>query len=78
MKLLSELIELNRDVSASGDVFQSLVQCTDECNWNPVTFDMLVKAYVKMGMIKESLRSFRKIVKLGYVLYVVVFFGWTF
>ncbi|KAI8029670.1 Protein RST1 [Camellia lanceoleosa] len=73
MKLLSELIELNRDVSASGNVFQSLIQCTNECNWNPVTFDMLVKAYVKMGMIKEGLRSFRKIVKLGYVPHVVVF-----
>ncbi|CAL5392018.1 unnamed protein product [Camellia sinensis] len=73
MKLLSELIELNRDVSASGDVFQSLVQCTDECNWNPVTFDMLVKAYVKVGMIKEGLRSFRKMVKLGFVPHVVVF-----
>ncbi|KAL3520505.1 hypothetical protein ACH5RR_018654 [Cinchona calisaya] len=67
MKILSELIKLDEDVSRSLDVFKTLLLCTDVCNWDPVVFDMLMKAYLKMGMVKESYRVYRKIVKLGFV-----------
>lgn len=62
MKFLSELIELSEE-----DVFQNLVLCTEHCNWNPVIFEMLIKAYMKVGMIQESYWSFKKMVRLGFV-----------
>lgn len=65
MKLLSELIDLN--ICKSVDVFQNLILCTEECSWDPVIFDMLVKAYVKAGLIREGFIAFRKMTKLGFV-----------
>ena len=68
MKFLSELIELSKDnASGSEDVFHNLVLCTEHCNWNPVIFEMLMKAYVKVHMIQESYESFKKMVKMGFV-----------
>lgn len=67
MKILSELVKLDKGVSKSIDVFKTLLLCTDDCNWDPVVFDMLIKAYLKMGMVKESYRVFRKMVKFGLV-----------
>ncbi|KAJ0113730.1 hypothetical protein Patl1_02809 [Pistacia atlantica] len=49
MKLLCELIELVKGSSESVDVFQDLVLHTEDCNWDPVVFDMLIKAYTKVA-----------------------------
>ncbi|KDP46429.1 hypothetical protein JCGZ_10269 [Jatropha curcas] len=67
MKFLTELIRLVKDCASSEDVFQSLVLCCEDCNWDPVIFDMLIKAYVKEGLIKEGFSTFMKIVEVGYV-----------
>ena len=66
MRLLSELIERVKDVSTKDDIFQTLVLCTEDCNWDPVIFDMLIKAYVKAGMIRESFSAFNKMVEIGF------------
>ncbi|CAI9762707.1 unnamed protein product [Fraxinus pennsylvanica] len=69
MEVLLELVELKRNMNSSErlTVFKILLNCTDECNWDPVVFDMLIKAYLKKGMVQESFRAFRKMVKLGFV-----------
>ncbi|KAK2986795.1 hypothetical protein RJ640_011020 [Escallonia rubra] len=67
MKLLSELIVLDSSVLENVDVFRDLVLCTDECSWDPVVFDMLIKAYVKVDMIREGFRTFRRMVKFKFV-----------
>ncbi|XP_071920453.1 pentatricopeptide repeat-containing protein At5g40400-like [Coffea arabica] len=71
MKILCELVKLDKNVSERLDVFKTLLLCTDDCNWDPVVFDMLIKAYLRMGMVKESFRVFRKMVKLNFVLSIV-------
>jgi hypothetical protein len=43
MKLFSELIEMVKDVSPNDDVFESLVLCSEDCNWDPVVFDCLLR-----------------------------------
>ncbi|KAL2335730.1 hypothetical protein Fmac_016943 [Flemingia macrophylla] len=62
MKLLSELIQLVEveGVPPNDDIYESLVGCTEDCNWNPVIFDMLVKAYVKADMVEKGLTTFRR------------------
>ncbi|KVH95141.1 pentatricopeptide repeat-containing protein At5g40400 [Cynara cardunculus var. scolymus] len=67
MKLLSELIELNRNKSEKVSIFEILVLCTKECIWEPVVFDMLLKAYLKAGLVWDGFVTFRKMVKLGFV-----------
>ncbi|KAK3036564.1 hypothetical protein RJ639_031005 [Escallonia herrerae] len=67
MKLLSELIVLDSGVLENVDVFTDLVLCTGECSWDPVVFDMLIKAYVKADMIREGFRTFRRMVKFKFV-----------
>jgi pentatricopeptide repeat protein len=62
MKLLSEFIEL----SVCDDVFRDLKLCRDECSWNPVIFDMLVKAYVKLNLVLEGFTAFKKMTNLGF------------
>ena len=53
MNLLPELIEMVKVVSPEdSDIFESLVLCSEDCNWDPVVFDMLIKAYVKANMIE--------------------------
>ncbi|XP_038717813.1 pentatricopeptide repeat-containing protein At5g40400 isoform X2 [Tripterygium wilfordii] len=60
MKVLTELVVLARDHSPGEDIFKSLVLYREDCNWDPVIFDMLIKAYVKVGMIEEGFKTFRK------------------
>ncbi|XP_022866020.1 pentatricopeptide repeat-containing protein At5g40400 isoform X2 [Olea europaea var. sylvestris] len=69
MEVMLELVELKRNVNSSESltVFKILLNCTDKCNWDPVVFDMLIKAYLKKGMVRESFQAFRKVVKLGFV-----------
>ncbi|KZV34656.1 pentatricopeptide repeat-containing protein-like [Dorcoceras hygrometricum] len=69
MKLLLELVEMkgNGNVSWSLSVYKNLLSCSNECNWDPVVLDMLIKAYLKKGMVEESFRAFRKMLKLGFV-----------
>ncbi|KAJ4972526.1 hypothetical protein NE237_005700 [Protea cynaroides] len=68
MKLLSELIkESSAKEVHPKDVFRDLVLSTEGCNWDPVVFDMLSKAYLKLGMVREGLISFQKTVKIGFV-----------
>ncbi|XP_016649087.1 PREDICTED: pentatricopeptide repeat-containing protein At5g40400 isoform X2 [Prunus mume] len=67
MKLLWELIELVRDVSPKDDIFQNLVVCTEDCNWDPVIFDMLIKAYVKAGMIGDGFSTLKKTIRVGFI-----------
>ena len=50
-----------------GDVFESLVLCCEDCNWDPVVFDMLIKAYVKANMIEQGFGTFRRSVGVGFV-----------
>ncbi|KAJ0230922.1 Pentatricopeptide repeat-containing protein [Hirschfeldia incana] len=63
MQFLCELIELN--VKEEEDVFSVLVSATEECNWDPVVFDMLVKAYLKLGLVEEAFSVFRKVIAFG-------------
>lgn len=67
MRILSEVVELNKDLRKNGDIFKSLLLCSNDCNWDPVVFDMLIKAYLKVGMVKESYKVFKKMAKLGFV-----------
>ncbi|KAK8470629.1 hypothetical protein PHAVU_003G017200 [Phaseolus vulgaris] len=64
MELLAELIQMVEieGVCASSNegIYENLVGCTEDCNWNPVIFDMLVKAYVKVGMVEKGLETFRR------------------
>ncbi|KAK9101517.1 hypothetical protein Scep_024947 [Stephania cephalantha] len=59
------LVELANGECPSLVVFKNLVSCTEDCNWNPIVFDMLVKAYVKVGNVEEGLKAFKEIVKIG-------------
>lgn len=68
MKLLCELIQLNSvNVVSYDDVYKCLIDCTEDCNWNPVIFDMLIKAYVKLGMVEKGLETFWKNVEGSFV-----------
>ncbi|XP_042479627.1 pentatricopeptide repeat-containing protein At5g40400 isoform X2 [Macadamia integrifolia] len=68
MKLLSELIEESAmEVHSSEYVFRDLVLSTEGCNWDPVVFDLLIKAYVKLGLVRVGLISFQKTMKIGFV-----------
>ena len=68
MNLLSKLIEMVKVISPDdGDVFESLVLCCQDCNWDPIVFDMLIKAYVKANMIEQGFRTFRRSVEVGFV-----------
>ncbi|XP_016440745.2 uncharacterized protein LOC107766479 [Nicotiana tabacum] len=65
MKILSELVDLKRDGLVSVDLFESLLSASGVCNWDPVVFDMLIKAFLKVNMVKDGFRAFRKTVKHG-------------
>lgn len=67
MTILSELIELNRNKSGKASIFENLVLSTKDCSWVPVVFDMLLKAYLKAGLIRDGFVTFRKMIKLGFV-----------
>ncbi|KAK7271651.1 hypothetical protein RJT34_27728 [Clitoria ternatea] len=71
MKFLSELIQLVEvkvdGVSPNVDIYQGLIVCTENCNWNPAVFDMLIKAYVKAGMVEKALETFRKNVEACFI-----------
>ncbi|KAF7819539.1 pentatricopeptide repeat-containing protein [Senna tora] len=72
MKLLSELIQVVKGGTPNEDIFHNLVVCTEDCNWNPVIFDMLIKAYVKVGMVEMGLTTFRKTIEAGFIPSVIV------
>jgi pentatricopeptide repeat protein len=81
MKLLCELIQLNvhdddDDDDNDDDVYKSLIDCTEDCNWNPVIFDMLIKAYVKLGMVEKGLETFWKILRLVLFLMLLLAIVW--
>ncbi|GJS00917.1 pentatricopeptide repeat-containing protein [Tanacetum coccineum] len=67
MSLLAELIEVNRSKSEKVSIFENLVMCTKDCSWDPVVFDMLLKAYLKSGLVRDGFVTFRKMVKVGFV-----------
>lgn len=69
MKLLLELVELDghEDDSQRLNAYESLLLCSNDCNWDPLAFDMFIKAYLRKGMINESFQVFSKTVKLGFV-----------
>ncbi|XP_073293436.1 uncharacterized protein [Primulina huaijiensis] len=64
MKLLLELVEMKGN---GLSVYKNLISCSNECNRDPVVLDMLIKAYLKKGMVEESFRTFRKMLNLGFV-----------
>ena len=53
--------------SDDGDIFESLVLCGEDCDWDPVVFDMLIKAYVKANMIEQGFRTFGRSVEVSFV-----------
>ncbi|XP_076892176.1 uncharacterized protein LOC143543826 [Bidens hawaiensis] len=67
MSHFSELIELNKSKGRKVSIFENLVVCTNDCSWDPVVFDMLLKAYLKAGLVRDGFITFRKMVKLGFV-----------
>lgn len=67
MTNLCELVELIRNVWEDVDVFESLMLSADQCNSDPVVFDMLTKAYLGKGLVQESYKVFRKTVMHGLV-----------
>ncbi|KAL9251251.1 Pentatricopeptide repeat-containing protein [Drosera capensis] len=62
MRLLNELIELCSD---KVEVFEGYVRCLEECNGNKVVFDMLIKAYVRAGRVRDGYWAFREAVREG-------------
>ncbi|CAN7016786.1 unnamed protein product, partial [Brassica oleracea var. botrytis] len=70
MQFLCELIESVAN-EEEEDVFSVLVSATEECNWDPVVFDILVKAYLKLGLVEESFSAFRKVIAFGFPVSVV-------
>lgn len=71
MQFLCELIDLTSKEDEEADVFSVLVSATDECNWDPVVFDMLVKGYLKLGLVEDGFRAFRKVIGSGFLVSVV-------
>ncbi|CAH2080045.1 unnamed protein product [Thlaspi arvense] len=76
MQFLCEMIELvtespSKKDEDEEDVFNVLVSSTDECNWDPVVFDMLVKGYLKLGLVEEGFSAFRKVIDSGFRVSVV-------
>ncbi|KAL0741761.1 hypothetical protein Bca4012_083274 [Brassica carinata] len=71
MQFLCELIELVAKEEEEEDVFSVLVSAAYECNWDPVVFDMLVKAYLKLGLVEEGFSAFRKVIAFGFRVSVV-------
>ncbi|CAA7055250.1 unnamed protein product [Microthlaspi erraticum] len=69
MQFLCELIELQS--KEEEDVFSVLVSATDECNWDPVVFDILVKGYLKLGLVEDGFSAFRKVIDSGFRVSVV-------
>ncbi|KAL0340851.1 UNVERIFIED_CONTAM: Pentatricopeptide repeat-containing protein [Sesamum radiatum] len=71
MKILLELVQLKGtgtgNVSERFNVYESLILSTNDCNWDLAVLDMLIKAYLRKGMVKESFQTFRKIVRAGFV-----------
>ncbi|RDX71176.1 Pentatricopeptide repeat-containing protein, partial [Mucuna pruriens] len=78
MKLLSELIQLDEGVSRNEDIYENLMGCTEDCmqvglvscphqHWNPVIFDVLIKAHVKAGMVQKGLVTFRKNIEACFI-----------
>nr|XP_043639036.1 pentatricopeptide repeat-containing protein At5g40400 [Erigeron canadensis]XP_043639037.1 pentatricopeptide repeat-containing protein At5g40400 [Erigeron canadensis] len=67
MTLLSELIEVNVDNEGKVSIFENLVLCSKDCSWDPVVFDLLLKAYLKAGLVRDGFVMFRKMVKHGFV-----------
>ncbi|KAL1214552.1 Pentatricopeptide repeat-containing protein [Cardamine amara subsp. amara] len=70
MRFLCELIEL-KSKNEEEDVFSVLVSATDECNWDPVVFDLVVKGYLKLGLVEDGFRVFRKVIDSGFSVSVV-------
>lgn len=70
MQFLCELIELTSK-KEEEDVFSVLVSASDECNWDPVVFDMLVKGYLKLGLVEDGFSTFRKVIDSGFRVSVV-------
>ncbi|CAN8233162.1 unnamed protein product [Cochlearia groenlandica] len=73
MQFLSELIQLleSKEEEEEEDVFSVLVSASEECNWDPLVFDMLVKCYLKLGLIQEGFSAFRKVIDSGFRVSVV-------
>ena len=71
MNLLSELIQLVEVegvcVPPNDGIYENLVECTEDCNWNPAIFDMLIKAYVKAGMVEKGLATFRRNIEACFI-----------
>ncbi|EPS58656.1 hypothetical protein M569_16158, partial [Genlisea aurea] len=72
MEILSLLIQVNErgigsDSSKKPDLFENLLLSAENCNSDAAVFDMLIKAYLMKGMIKEGFQTFRRMVKLGFL-----------
>ncbi|KAL3567840.1 hypothetical protein D5086_030491 [Populus alba] len=72
MKFLTELIPLVKETDE--DVFQCLFLCCQDCNWDPIIFDLLLKAYVKadalslkaeivVGNINPNLLTYKALIR---------------
>ncbi|XP_042013549.1 pentatricopeptide repeat-containing protein At5g40400-like [Salvia splendens] len=69
MKIMSELVQLNANVSdcERSNLYDSLLSSANDCNWDPVVFDMLIKAYLRYNMVTDAFHAFKKMVKRGFV-----------
>lgn len=61
MNLLSELIEFSKD-----DIFRALVLSSKDCNWDPIVFDLLIKAYLKLDLVRLGFTVLVKASELGF------------
>ncbi|KAK4757117.1 hypothetical protein SAY87_007244 [Trapa incisa] len=66
MELMTELFKSVRNEIPKEDVFRVLVVSSEECYWDPVVFDILIKAYLKIGSVREAFRTFLKTTELGF------------
>uniref|UniRef100_A0A7N0VEI1 Pentatricopeptide repeat-containing protein n=1 Tax=Kalanchoe fedtschenkoi TaxID=63787 RepID=A0A7N0VEI1_KALFE len=63
MRFLNEMVVLE---FSGGDVFDSLLSCSGECVFDEVVFDMVIKAYVKVGKVRDAYVAFGKMGELGF------------
>ncbi|VFR02523.1 unnamed protein product [Cuscuta campestris] len=64
MEVLSDLVRMT---AAKEDyVFKGLIQAAELCNWSPMVFDMLIRVYIRSGMLKRGFRAFRNASRIGF------------
>ncbi|CAH9089701.1 unnamed protein product [Cuscuta europaea] len=65
MQTLSQLVQLTTTAAKGDSVFNGLIDGTRMCNWSPVVFDMLIRVYIRAGMLKRGFKTFQNVIRMG-------------